>query len=523
MKPSFRFFKWFGTSRGMMALGLVVVTSVLLSVFISAIVVAPPPPTYRADFGKAQWITAPGAQASAYFRKDIYIAQRPRHAWVLAAGPDYYNIYVNNARMQGNNPLGATGYQLPGVPTALVDVTPYLHIGINTISVWVMTSHYAYPGCIMIRGHIDYDIASEDFQTDTSWRASAFPGVLHNLMLWTDPRLDDVHWPLAQKLDFPDTDLIQPVTMPPWLYEQPLTSHWISGFSTLLRQMTFSTTFDLPAGEHDGWLQISTYGKNRVSINGRPVADSSEQKGIVDATLDTNIHFYWIQPWLKHGGNEISVSVDDPRESPSLSGQISYRNARGESVHVKSDGSWKALARDGTTTKAIDLGPINTAGQDVNAPAFQSSPAPYAGAVLTSRFIGEIFLSLVLSALFISIHLLTAEYLFRQGARTPSQALAMDAILHLPVLIGLVLLGLLHYDVHFKPEWGAKHGLDLADARLLDRPARACRAADPQRRQASRAEPADLVRERAGAGIHPHPGRHHLPRFSSPRLQHQFV
>src|SRR5690349_21286539 len=91
----FRFLNWCRTGRGATSLLLVLVTGFLLGYYGWISVAAPPLPTYRLDFGKAEWIRAAGDGADAYFRKKFFLSGEVEQAWIQVAAPDALRLSVN--------------------------------------------------------------------------------------------------------------------------------------------------------------------------------------------------------------------------------------------------------------------------------------------------------------------------------------------------------------------------------------------------------------------------------------------
>ena len=458
MNGPFPLIKWYGSRAGVTGALLVLLTAMALGLYVSGVYVDSSPPVYSPDFGNAQWITPPQAQAVGYFRKNLYVPQTVRHAWLLVTAPDSFNVYINNSRIPGSDPVsrrvGATAALIPGSPTALIDITPYLKRGTNTVAVFVMSSSYGRNAALRVRGTIHYDMASQDFISNESWRASSYSGVLKDLIPWTDPTLDDVHWPLARTFTPSQVEKEQPLTVPPWLFQEPLKSHWICSFAGSPQRSTFSTVIQAPPDYRDGWLQISSTGKNKVLLNGHVVADSSQQSDVADSSSDTSIHFFWIQPWLKAGSNDLVVRVDDPRESPTLLAQLSYQDGAGGIHHAVSDGTWNVQGLTGFEEKAVDLGLLTYNGKTtLSLPPRQNYPTPFAASTISNQAIEGWFWGIAVAVIVLIVHLLVSDRMVARGTLPATQALSLDAILHLPVLLLLGVLALLNYDADLQPEW----------------------------------------------------------------------
>src|SRR5436309_11771472 len=95
MRPSFRFLQWCQSRPGGNALLLVLTTGTLVGYYSWLVLVAAPPPTYYLDFGAAPWIQASEPSNNVCFRKNLYLPETPKYAWLQMAGIDGFRLSVN--------------------------------------------------------------------------------------------------------------------------------------------------------------------------------------------------------------------------------------------------------------------------------------------------------------------------------------------------------------------------------------------------------------------------------------------
>ena len=452
-----RFLPWLASVRGMIAFSCIIVTCVWLGFSFAQCYLLPPTPTYRPDFGNARWIAPEGARGKAYFRKEVYVAGEVRRAWVMVTAPDLFTVHVNNQGVVGGvSPYGSTTWALTACPTTLLDITPYLRKGTNTISVAVATDSFETPGSLLLRGSIEYTFQRQDFVSDDSWRASTYPSVLNNLMAWTDPMVDDVHWPLAKIITFPYPSLIRPLPVPPRLFQDLMTTQWITAFPQVSHTVVFTRDVQLPFGSRDGWLQVASIGENQVTVNGQNIADSTmadgnNPNGKSAAIVSRRFHFYYIQPWLHSGTNRVSIRVNRFNEPPAMMAQISFRDSGGHFVNIAPNEGWQIDPFEGVARKAIYSPTVNDMGTIVAMPYELNVPSLYLDSVYSRAFLYQSLLGSLIAAGFFGLHLLVTQRLLRNGDRM--RAIGLDALLHVPVLIALFLLYLLRGDAHVRPDW----------------------------------------------------------------------
>jgi hypothetical protein len=139
MRPPFRFLQWCQSRPGGTALLIVLTTGTLVGYYGWLALVAPPPPTYYLDFGAAPWIQASEPSNNVCFRKNLYLSETPKYAWLQMAGIDGFKLSVNGKEATGGQaPQTEPGSEVlsltaGGNQSVICDITHYL-LGTNTIA-----------------------------------------------------------------------------------------------------------------------------------------------------------------------------------------------------------------------------------------------------------------------------------------------------------------------------------------------------------------------------------------------------
>ena len=462
MRPSFRFLQWYQSGPGGIALLLVLTTGVLLGYYGSLSLVAPPAPTYHLDFGRAPWIQASAPGNNVCFRKNLYLSETPKYAWLQMAGIDAFRLSVNGKQAtvgQNESEDESTILSLTagGNQSVICDITRCLLPGKNTIAVNVTRGSFPGRSKLICRGGVvDQSGRVTEFSSDTSWRVALTPGTIPALMSWTDREMDDASWAHAEVAPAERTGLTQPVTLPPILLQQPVKGKWIVDERPgPAGNTTFQRRFDAPHGITDAWLQIAASGNYSVIFNGHFLGDFTDSSPI--------IRFLHLKRWMKAWGNDLSIQVRALDGLPTLIGEVSFLSGGAEAASIGSNHEWTLPSSRFATT----IGSYNYAGDHWGFPPKTSGPVELSGVEATHQSIlGILFMVLVAAAVFL-IWTRSASILARRNGWEMAQSLGIDATLHLPALIAAATLLLLRYDVRFRPESPVKAEFFLGLVALL--------------------------------------------------------
>src|SRR5438067_2253973 len=101
-----------------------------------------------------------------YLRRKLYLAQRPRRAWIELLGHDRLRLYVNGKFVSEQI--------LDGFPVAIMaDLAPYLRDGLNVIAVVARQSSIGQPPRVAIDGA--YELSDGEHQLGSDgWRSCTY-------------------------------------------------------------------------------------------------------------------------------------------------------------------------------------------------------------------------------------------------------------------------------------------------------------------------------------------------------------
>ena len=448
MRPSFRFLQWCQSRPGGTALLFVLITGTLVGYYGWLALVAPPPPTYYLDFGAATWIQASEPSNNVCFRKNLYLNETPKYAWLQMAGIDGFRVSVNGkqatlgqAAQPGleNEVLSLTS---GGNESLICDITHYLLPGTNTIAVNVTRGSFPGRAKLVCRGGvIDQSGKLTEFSSDKSWKVALTPGTIPSLIPWTDREMDDARWAHAEVAPSERTGLTQPVTLPPVLLQQPVKGKWIIDERPgPARNTTFQRHFDAPDRNTDAWLQIAANGNFSVIFNGHFLGDFTDSS--------PTIHFLHLKRWMKAWGNDLSIQVQGLDALPTLIAEISFLSGGAEASSIVSDHDWMLPSSRFATT----IGAYNYAGEHWGLPSKMASPAGLPSVEATRQTIAGITLMLIVAAAIFLGWIWSGRLLAKRHKWEMARALGIDAALHLPALVATATLLLLRYDIRLRPD-----------------------------------------------------------------------
>jgi hypothetical protein len=244
-----------------------------------------------------------------YLRRSWHFTRPPEQAWIQLLGHDVMELYVNG-RMAGRTDRKAQGE----IAALATDITPFLHVGKNSIAIHVAQTTLNRPPAVAIHGECEFadgsqhpiDGASDWRATDVYDRRGAF---------WFETEFEDEHWRAASVGE--PVAWRGKVDLPPRAVTVPRQSYWILPAESRDGAAAFARNFELPGMPREGWLRVLATGPYRLAVNGWIVADDrfelahEEQPDAIERTFD-------ISALLKRGTNTISLAVTTAGEAPRL-------------------------------------------------------------------------------------------------------------------------------------------------------------------------------------------------------------
>lgn len=449
MSQQFRYIEWFQSRRGGAALLLVTATGMLLGYYGWLALVQPPAPTYNLDFGAASWIQASEPSNNVCFRKNIYVSETLKYAWLQVAGIDGFRLSVNGKHgtldetASPETDSDVLSLTSGGNQSVICDITHYLVPGKNTIAVNVTRGSYPGRSKLICRGGvIEQSGKITEFVSDKNWKVALTPGTIPALISWTSPEMDDTPWAHAEEAPSVErSGLTQPVALPPILVQEPVRGKWIiderpgSADDTIFRRR-----FDAPNGITEAWLQVAANGDYSVVLNGHFLGDFTDSPPMIQT-----LH---LKRWMKSTGNDLSIRVRGLDALPALVADISFLSKGARAGLIVSDQDWLLP----NSRFASVIGSYNYWGKRWGIPPKTPTPAEVSSVELTHQeILGVAFLLLVATGFFI-IWIRSGGQLSKQSDWGMERSLGLDAISHLPALVATAVLLLLRYDIRFRPE-----------------------------------------------------------------------
>jgi hypothetical protein len=464
------------------AFALVAVTALVLAFFVCKTFVDPGPRQYALDFGKAEWIEPPHPGAAGYFRETLYISKPVTRGWIQVAATDHFILYVNGTE------VNETYFGAERV-TGIFDIRPWLIQGKNVIAIYV--PRVFAPGSSQLRASGAYAaVGGKDvpFVSDETWRASNTPDGLVESYQWNDPTLDDTTWATAHGVEVRERfSTVQAVEVPPRLFASDTQAQWICGPDPTARNASFLGTIRLPLARGDTWLQLAATGAYDVLINGRyviwqagaartvmpfsvgsvagPAAVTSMQlMGLmqnniaatnaqlplqVPATVSVpTLMAYDVSRWVHAGDNEIVVRVRADNTPALLLADFSTTLNGGGELRAITDRTWHALpgreavrelgANGGAPWGWLPVAPANL---------------PQTPAADFVKYTPWVLWNLAVVAAMLLMWLGSSCLLGGAMGISRRQGLAVDALLHVPALAGLLICWLLTFDIRLDEDW----------------------------------------------------------------------
>jgi hypothetical protein len=296
---------------------------------------------------RGHWIKAPDAQAHyhAYFRKTFQVNSGVVNAWLQMAadnefilkvngrliGSDYLhlssNLYSLRSRLEesgqqaghdleyrlGANPDMQWTPQREWVIGTLYDITPYLKVGTNLITVLVQTNS-AHPRLI-IDGAVELENGiSLSLATDTTWRANTIGEVKAGLE-WDELSFPDDHWESAV-IDSDDSLGMPSTTVDPAAFQIKPQGQWMSGASSSTEDLFLRHSILLGNTPEDGWIRVYANYSYDVFVNGHRLNMGG---GLIRGRWQDVIRIMDIKSLLQRGENVIAISVHAPLQQPGYS------------------------------------------------------------------------------------------------------------------------------------------------------------------------------------------------------------
>ena len=347
--------------------------------FVYQLTLVPQPARFAPHWQGAQWLQATDDNASlAYFRYAYQLNALPDGAFVTVAANQTFEIYVNNAFVASNSQEVVQGKDRQAY---MYDILANLQRGTNVIAISVANLNQQTPTLKATIGIVQGQQTAY-YRSGTNWQATA-QSTKANLRYmvtggqrWTAAGFDSSSWPSAKLA--PTPAFSPDLSTNPALYEQPISTHWMSAGSG--HEAYFVRKINLPApgsaagplestgivggqGEPKGsdptvapttsdtaslvglggvWLRITATGPANIFINGNQVTTWNGQVAIQQQHISSFLSdqettplyqnglalgMYDLTPYFHTGVNTLAVHVETPGNTTSQVGLATLNTA----------------------------------------------------------------------------------------------------------------------------------------------------------------------------------------------------
>jgi 4-amino-4-deoxy-L-arabinose transferase-like glycosyltransferase len=313
-----------------------------------ALVGPPVPPKYYISGDVVLTGTDPD-ERQLHLRRELYLAQQPRQAWLEVLSRDNLRVYVNG-HLLGN--IRHNGFDVG----AVVDLAPFLQIGRNVIAIHAAQGRLDKPPVVAVRGAYRLSDGEHPLGTDGIWRCChTFE---RRAYWWFETPFDDRHWPNASRST---ASLRAKVPAPPRAVSVPPLGHWITPPWLDQTRAAVRRTFDVPGRPRQAWLRLVATSSYRLAVNGILLDEQEDQVGTrlpifpVQRTYDiTNV--------VHSGRNVVALALANTMGPPHLLADLEVEDASGQLIQVSSDDRWLAQVGlpAGWGRKALDVAAWHT-------------------------------------------------------------------------------------------------------------------------------------------------------------------
>jgi 4-amino-4-deoxy-L-arabinose transferase-like glycosyltransferase len=461
---------------------LVIVCGLVLGYYLLRTYGLPRHRQYQLDFGKAEWIEPASSPAPiAYFRKEVYLSSLPAQAWIEVAASDTFGLVVNGHTI-GN--LGSVKTYEAGI----YDIKRALKTGTNVIAVSASRTSYPGPAQLLLCGEIvEEGGRATQILSDESWRVTNKTGIVAGSEDWNSQDVPDQTWPTARRSPINDQNVaIAWVDTNPLLLQLPRIGYWIMA-DNAASEAVFSTTINADRSKQETWIQVASSGDLDLAVNGHiitlassavkgakklPNLSSGEQsqpqvekpgriakEGVVPAKQQgsflqsVELSAYDVSNWIKRGQNVIITTVRSEHVPASLF--VNGFIVKGSKVErFSTNAAWRVgdqpdLEPRAAHQRAIQIGPDGVAPWGY-LPQEMAQSLDHSG--FASLFQSWAIVGLTLGSV-IALWLIVSGIVSSWRGEPLGYAMARDALLHGPILAGLLLMLLPNYDPRFPLEW----------------------------------------------------------------------
>lgn len=268
-------------------------------------------------------------------RKNLFLSQLPRKAWLQVVSRDHLELYVNGKMLEN--------IKFTGFPCAIqVDLTPYLHQGKNVIAIAARQASFGYPPAVAVDGAYLLSDGEHPLQADGPWRCNSV--FERKGIWWFEEEFKDGDWPLAQ---LKSCYLRAKVDDPPRSFTVAETGHWLTPRAVEDGMAAFRRAFEVSGKTEQAWLRVTTTVSYRLAVNGHLIDQQGDAVNNIQSAAPVQ-RTYDLTALIHRGNNLVSLLLKSPAGFPQLKADLEVVNASGQKVLVGTDDQW--LCRAGFPT-----------------------------------------------------------------------------------------------------------------------------------------------------------------------------
>jgi hypothetical protein len=286
-----------------------------------------------------------------YLRREVYLTQRPLHAWLQVLSHDRVTLYVNGQLLVDKT---AAGFDA----AIVTDPSPYLQVGRNIIAILARQESVNKPVVVGVEGAYVLSDGEHPLCADNEWRC-------HDVFdrtgyWWFETAFEDRHWADARlttcylrgvvgRPPSVTTALLgqQAYSMlgapsvegPPAATRTPCRATRIKPALLVGESTTVRREFDLADRPREAWLRVTASSSYRLAINGILL---DQQESQLDSAVPSPPmrRTYDITCAVQRGRNVVTLGLTGIAGPPSVLADLGVREWSGQTTYLGTDEKW---------------------------------------------------------------------------------------------------------------------------------------------------------------------------------------
>ena len=287
--------------------------------------------------GDVTCLQAPSDSSQLYLRHTFHLAQRSRHGWLEILGRSSLKAYVNGQLVGEKH---EDGFDI----ALLVDLTPYLRVGQNTIAIrcaqreagqptWAVAGREP-PPRVAVQGAYDNGGRRCLINAHSPWCCSNVPA--RNSHWWFETEFVDLDWSAVERAN----DVIRAsLQMPPAAVRQDSSAAMIGSPNPDEPVGVLRREFSIPDRVASAWFRMTANSDYRLAING-VVCDVQEESLGAYEPVAPRRRVYDVGSLLHPGKNLVAVQLSGGHVAPRMRADLEVVAKSGLCKRLRSDEAW---------------------------------------------------------------------------------------------------------------------------------------------------------------------------------------